>query len=213
MSIQLMWSIFVREYARMHRWLTQYMSSENAHFITVGAFANLETYVYNGIETPYGPLQQLYYHAHRNATTTSNQGGYFVPSGALRSIPLPDELEVGQFTQLYLELMWAYRLCEVDYQGSMILSAGFFTAQRKDLRKVDPKIIFESTDELSHLLARLVASLRFKDNALPKLKSDMNRFEVREMQRSMAWLVHQRMKSVPLRNERKQQDHSTRQPR
>lgn len=202
-SLDLMWRIFVREYARMHMWLSQYMSSENAHFITVRAFAAMETYLYNGIQTPYGPLQQLYYHAHQDATRLGNDGGYFVPSGALRSIPLPDELEVGQFTQLYLEMMWAHRLCEVDYQGSMILASSFYAAQGCDLRKIKPKIIFELGNEVHQLLARLAASLRHKENALPQLKSTMNRFEVHEMQRSMAWLVHQRQKSVPLRNEHK----------
>lgn len=208
-----MWAIYLREYARLFRWMRQYTTPEYAAQLISSAFADLLLYAQCTIDTPQGPLYELFHETFVLAKGYAANRGFYLPPGALRSIPVPDELEVGQFTQLFLNLAWGYALCEVDLDQHRLIKTAFQESHLHDLRKIKPKDYLHSGSDLAHLLSRLAASLQYRDNALPSLKNRLREFEVREMRKSLLWLENQRAQSVPLRHERKQQDYPSRRPR
>ena len=213
MSAVLMWNIYLREYARLFRWLRQYMTPEYSALVASKAFADLLIYAQCTIDSPQGPLALLFHEAFVTAKGYASNRGFYLPPGALRSIPLPDELAVGQFTQTFLNLAWGYALCEVTTDEHLLIKRAFQESHLHDLRKITPNHHLHSGSELGHLLGRLVASLPYRDNALPQMRSRMQAFEVHEMRKALLWLENQRAQSVPLRNERNQQAYPSRKPR
>jgi hypothetical protein len=205
MNADMMFQVFEREYFRLTRWLRQYMTSEHARYVAALAFTSMLTYADNRIPTPYGPYQQLYYEAHRLATRRGRVFGFYMPIGWQLSVQSPDELELGQFVQTYLNYSWANKLADLTANQRMDVSQLIVMAQDWPFPKIDIQQTLAADVGVLRTLARLVASLDHKEKALATLRREMDALSVHELQKSLLWLERQRKRSVGLRNVRAEQ--------